>query len=77
VISKGSKHPTKIELVYQINFLEILDHFQFKHTTLDIETVDEPEILHQEQFYHIMAGAINRLGIWCLELYQNEQTLLG
>jgi hypothetical protein len=55
-------HPQKIELIQQLNFIEILDHFQMKFVEMDIEKIDEDAIKEEEEFFRIMAGSINRLG---------------
>ena len=70
-------HAQKIELVQQLNFLEILEHFQMKHLEIDMDKIDEDEIKDEEEFFRIMAGSINRLGQWSLELHGSVNTLLN
>lgn len=77
VVTKGMDHVQKIQLIGQINFLEILDHFQMQHTNLDIDNFEDPALLNEERFFTIMAGALQRLGTWVLELTDNVKTLLG
>lgn len=48
-----------------------------KNKFLDINKVDEDDLVTEEQFFHIMAGAINRLGEWGLTLYQNTEKQLA
>ena len=44
---------------------------------MDIEKIDEDEIKEEEEFFRIMAGSINRLGQWALELHGNKMTILA
>ena len=77
VVSKGMDHTQRIQLINQINFLEILEHFKMQNTTMDMDVFENENILNEEQFFHLMAGAINRLGIWSLELQENVKTFFG
>jgi hypothetical protein len=43
---------------------------------LDINTVDDDEVKNKEEFFHLMSGAINRLGQWCLEIYGKADLIL-
>jgi hypothetical protein len=70
-------HAQKIGLVIQLNFLEILEHFQIQNRELDINTVDDDFVKAQEEFFHLMSGSINRLGQWCLEIYGKADVILG
>lgn len=45
--------------------------------TLDIDEIDKDQYKNDEEFYRIMAGSINRLGQWALELHQNADKILG
>ena len=69
-------HSQKIVLINQLNFLDILEHFQIEIRDLDINTVDDDTVKNKEEFYHLMAGAINRLGQWCLEIYGKAELIL-
>ena len=42
--------------------MEIIEHFQLQNTDLDIDKVDDEEFKKEEEFFALMAGAINRLG---------------
>jgi len=44
-----------------------------KNTSIEIDSIDDPTIASEEQFFHIMSGAIMRLGIWGLELVVNAE----
>ena len=38
--------------------------------------MDDDDVKSQEEFFHLMAGAINRLGQWCLEIYGKADLIL-
>jgi hypothetical protein len=69
-------HSQKIVLITQLNFLDILEHFQIEIRDLDINTVDDDTVKNKEEFFHLMSGAINRLGQWCLEIYGKAELIL-
>jgi hypothetical protein len=48
-----------------------------KHTILDIDELEDDDIRNEERFFTIMAGALNRVGTWALEMTDNVKTLLG
>ena len=48
-----------------------------KNKNIDIDTIDDDDVKAEEEFFHVMAGCINRLGMWCLELVGNVEKLLG
>lgn len=49
---------------------------------LDVDNVEDPDneqsklVLYEERFFTIMAGALQRLGNWLLEMTDNMKTLL-
>ena len=48
-----------------------------KFVEMDIEKIDEDAIKEEEEFFRIMAGSINRLGQWALELHGNAANILA
>ena len=48
-----------------------------KNKNIDIDTIDDDDVKAEEEFFHVMAGCINRLGMWCLVLVGNVEKLLG
>jgi hypothetical protein len=76
VVSKGMDNSEKIDIILRLHFLEIIEHFNPQFPELDIDCADDDEQLVDERFFHIMAGSINRVGIWCLELHENAGRLL-
>ena len=47
-----------------------------KNTTINMDSLDDDAISGEERFFHIMAGAIMRLGNWCIELCGNADKIL-
>lgn len=76
LVNKGQDHAAKIDLIQQLTFLEILEHFQLQNTEMDIDNYEDEAQLNEEKFFSIMAGALQKLGNWCLELIDNVKTLL-
>jgi hypothetical protein len=68
VVTKGMPdNQCKLDMIQQINFLPIIEHFQIVNKDLDIETAEDDEFKSEEEFFHLVASSINRLGIWCLD----------
>lgn len=70
-------HPDKLKKLSELNFLTLIEQYKMTNTTLDIDNVDDDDQKAEEEFFHIMAGCVSRLGIWCLELFGNVDKLLG
>ena len=77
-VSKGMDHAQKIELISQLNYLDVVAYFQaMPKPELDINTCDDAAERRVEQFHQIIAGSLNRLGVWALELKGHANELLG
>ena len=76
-MSKGMDHNDRIQKLSELDFLALLESYQMKSKNIDIDTIDDDDVRAEEEFFHVMAGCINRLGIWCLELVGNVEKLLG
>ena len=77
-VSKGMDHAQKIELISQLNYLDVVAHFQaMPKPELDINTCDDAAERRVERFHQIIAGSLNRLGVWALELKGHAFELLG
>lgn len=48
----------KINLIGQLNYLDIIEHFQMKNTELDINMIDDDDYKNDEEFFHLVAGSI-------------------
>lgn len=68
----------KVELIVNINFLDILESFQPKFrdrpTENDLDIQEEQD--QEEEFFVELSEIVDKLGQWCLELFQNEEKLL-
>lgn len=70
-------HNDRIQKMSELNFLALLESYELKNKTIDIDTIDDDAVKTEEEFFHVMAGCLNRLGIWCLEIVGNAEKLLG
>ena len=77
VVSKGMDHNDRIQKLSELDFLALLESYELKNKTIDIDKVDDEDVKAEEEFFHVMAGCVNRLGIWCLEIIGNVEKLLG
>mmetsp|Transcript_20216 Transcript_20216/g.30978 ORF Transcript_20216/g.30978 Transcript_20216/m.30978 type:complete len:119 (+) Transcript_20216:55-411(+) len=50
----------------------MLDFFKMKNLTLDIDTADDEEVKNEEEFFKLMAIAINGVGQWALDIKGQE-----
>lgn len=69
-------YPLKIELLINLGFLDILESFKMKFRERPGEDADADEVEEEEEFFELMSEAVDKLGEWCLELYQNHEKLL-
>ena len=66
----------KISLIGQLNYLDIIEHFQMKNAELDIDMIDDDDYKNDEEFFHLVAGSINRLGLWSVEIEAGIEKLI-
>ena len=67
----------KIQVLQSLNFIAILEAFsEFTLPALDIDTADDEDEKDKEQFVHLMAGAVNRLGVWGLDYHRDALRML-
>ena len=57
--------------------MALLESYELKNKTIVIDDIDDDDVKAEEEFFHVMAGCINRLGTWCLEIVGNAEKLLG
>jgi hypothetical protein len=62
-------YPTKILMIKELCFLEILDLYKLKFPDRNAQNYDELDAVEEEEFFECISEAINKLGNWCLELY--------
>jgi len=70
-------HNSKIGVIGQLAFLDVVEHFQLQNAELDIQAIDDDAFKNEEEFFRLMAGSLNRLGQWALELHDNAAQILG
>lgn len=58
----------KINLIGQLNYLDIIEHFQMKNTELDINMIDDDDYKNEEEFFHLVASSVCRLGQWSIDI---------
>jgi hypothetical protein len=68
-VHKGMDYPTKILMIKELCFLEILDLYKLKFPDRNAQNYDELDAVEEEEFFECISEAINKLGNWCLELY--------
>jgi hypothetical protein len=56
------KPDQKIGMINQLNFLDIVEHFQMQNAELDINLVDDDAFKNEEEMFRLMAGSLKRLG---------------
>ena len=51
----------------------MIDHIKLTKTEFSVDEMYDDEFLDEEEFFQILAGAINRVGQWCLEIHGTEK----
>jgi hypothetical protein len=70
-VHKGMDYPSKVELIANLKFMDILESFQPKFRDRPGEDAPLDEQDEEEEFFTALAEISDKLGQWCLELYQN------
>lgn len=70
-------HQDRIQKLSELDFLRLIESYEMVKKNLIIENVDDEDEKAEEEFFHVMAGCVNRLGMWCLEIYGNVEQMLG
>ncbi|CDW81505.1 exportin-t [Stylonychia lemnae] len=77
IVYKGMDYPQKVELIVNLQFLDILESFEIRFRERPSEDSDlQEEQENEEEFFEAVSEIVDKLGQWCLEIYQNQDKLL-
>lgn len=71
------EYKDKIDIIKKHDFLSVINQFAMKFPDRSKEGFDDLEASEEEEFFETIAEIINKLGIWCLELYSDLDKMLA